>query len=579
MASPVDHWRRHLPVALCATAGFVVFQFFGSSNRGYIDSASLFHWWGYQWWDPRSESEHGWLILAIGGWLLVRNLRMAARGLRTADWPHAGLPAASIDPGARADSPSPDRGAQWTATAALAGGLLVHLLGYALQQGRISILGLLLFLWGLLGLAGGRTWGRAAAFPVAFLVFAIPLNALDTIGFYLRLGVIDTAWHLAQWSGIDVIRNGTQLTSPDGQYSYDVAAACSGMRSLTALTALSLLMGYLNFRPWWLRLGIGLLSFPFAFVGNVVRIFSVIVMANWRGQAAGVTAHDWMGFGVFVIVLGLVQAVVALLERKGPARWQVPAIADGRMRAADWFNPKSEIRSPQWVAPAVVVAAALVMVAAHRLDAIQVSPRTGVRVTADGINPVALPHYLGSTWEGQDAPVTPIEREVLPPDTGFSRKNYVLLRDLNQSVFLSVVLSGRDRTSIHRPELCLVGQGWTIVDRRTRVFTRPDAPNARVPATVLKIEREVTTARGQKVKVPALFAYWFVGADKVVASNFERVVHSSVDRLRYLQAHRWAYVVAQTVVFDSEDAGYRRIQSVLDGTLPAFQEPLPASGL
>lgn len=453
---------------------------------------------------------------------------------------------------------------------AMLGGLAVHLLGYALTQARVSIIGFLLFAWGVLALAGGRRWGRAAAFPVAFMVFAIPLNLLDTVGFYLRLGVIEVAWHLAHLVGIDVIRNGTQLMSPDGGFQYDVAAACSGMRSLTALAALSLLLGYLNFRSWRVRALVGLLCFPYAFVGNVVRIFSVIVIAEWRGQAAGVKMHDVMGFGVFVIVLGLVQLTVWLFERRGLAA-PVPARAGG-----------SEICNvlcykPAWIGALLVVGASgLVMLAAHRLDQIQVSPRTGIKLAADGLNPVALPGFIGLDWMGQTAEIAPIEREVLPADTGFSRKTYVSLLDRRQQVFLSIVLSGRDRTSIHRPEICLVGQGWTITGQVPHAFRRPDDPKARVPATVLRIEREFTTTRGQQVKVPALFAYWFVGADKIVASSTERVLHTSLDRLRHLQAHRWAYVVAQTLAPDGEEAGLARIQAVLDGTLPAFQEPLPA---
>ena len=82
-----------------------------------------------------------------------------------------------------------------------------------------------------------------------------------------------------------------------------------------------------------------------------------------------------------------------------------------------------------------------------------------------------------------------------------------------------------------------------------------------------------------KVKVPGLFAYWFVGADKVVPSNTARVMYSSFDRLRHLEAHRWAYVLAQTTAIDGEEAALARIQAVLNGTLPAFQEPLPAAGL
>jgi exosortase len=609
MASPVDRrWPRFLPVALCATAGLAMFQFFGNSGRGYIDTASLFYWWGFQWWPLESETGHGWLIVGLSGWLFWRNLRKAECGVRSAveqsqttghrlETKDQGLETRDHGP-ATADPDNRKSGIEnprsLAPLGAMLGGLAIHLLGYALTQARVSIMGLLLFAWGVLALAGGRRWGRAAAFPVAFMVFAIPLNMLDTVGFYLRLGVIETAWHLAHFVGIDVIRNGTQLMAPGGGFQYDVAAACSGMRSLTALAALSLLLGYLNFRSWRVRFLVGMLCFPFAFIGNVVRIFSVIVIAQWRGQAAGVKMHDVMGFGVFVIVLGLVQLTVWLLEKwrvggngssegRAPARPSSPPASRPRDRLGVLSLSNGELGPPKtsWgSAIAVGICAVMVMFAAHKLDTIQVSPRTGIKLAADGINPVALPDYLGTMWEGQPADITATEREVLPPDTGFSRKNYVLLHNLNQRVFLSIVLSGRDRTSIHRPELCLVGQGWTITGSTTHAFRRPEDAKARVPATVLRIERELTTARGQTVKVPALFAYWFVGADKIVASNTERVLYTSLDRLRHLQAHRWAYVVVQTLAPDGEEAALARLQSVLNGTLPAFQESLPAgSGL
>jgi exosortase len=574
-------WPRWLAATVCALAGFTVFQWHGNASHGYVRTDSLFWWWTSQWLDPRAESEHGWLILALSAWLLWRNLRSAEGGTPDAESlkPPAGPGSQTTGEETRNRESRIENRKFLAPLGAMLGGLAVHLLGYMMQQARLSIVGLLLFTWGGLALGGGRRWGRAAVFPVAFLGFAIPLNVLDTAGFYLRLGVIEVAYRLAHLVGIDVLRNGTQLLSPDGSYSYDVAAACSGMRSLMALAALSLLVGHLSFRSWPRRAAVGLLCFPYAFVGNVVRIFSIIVAAAWKGQHAGAVVHEWFGFLVFLIVLGLVQATVRLLQKWRPIA--APA-ANGSCHVIrdDTALPASRraagkchvIRDKSvWTAGAVVLAAGLVAWAAHRIDGLQVSPRVGVRLAADGLNPVELPDFLGVHWIGEPAEVTAIERAVLPADTGFSRKNFISARDRRQTVFLSIVLSGRDRTSIHRPELCLVGQGWTITGRRVHVFARGDA--AGVPATVLRIERELVTLKGERVKVPALLAYWFVGAERVVASNWERVFYATVDRLRHWSGHRWAYVLVQTHAFDGETAALARMQDVLGRTLPAFQNP------
>jgi len=561
--------------AFSALAGVVLFQFFGNATRGYIVTSSMFYWLGLQWTDPASESQHGWLILAVSVWLVWRNLKGAERAAASVA---QGSSTARIEAGARDDAAS--SGAPRAAfrpllpvAAALFGGLALHLLGYVMEQTRLSIVGFLLYAWGVLLLGGGWRWGRAAAFPVVFMLFALPLNVLDSVGFYLRLGVTDIAWHISRAFGCEVIRNGTQLLSPDGSYQYDVAAACSGVRSLMALSALSLLLGYLSFRSWWARLFIGALSLPYAFVGNVARILAIIVAAEWKGQEAGAVVHEWFGFLIFAIVLGLVQLTVVALER-----WAPRAAGAAGSGADSATAPRSEaaLAAPAdawrvwFVAGLVLIAASAVALATRALDRAQVSPLAGVKLAADGVNPAPLPNLLGFEWAGKDAAVSQIERETLPADTGYSRKNYVSLHDRNQQVYLSVVLSGRDRTSIHRPEICLVGQGWTTRGRSEHVFVVGDR---RIPATVLHLEREVTNARGQVVKVPALFAYWFVGTDRVVATHWERILYTALDRLRHLRSHRWAYVFAQTHSLDGEPAALRRLDEIVAATAPGMIEP------
>ncbi|HMD61913.1 MAG TPA: exosortase/archaeosortase family protein [Opitutaceae bacterium] len=537
--------RRAWPAILCAAAGIIVFQMWGNATRGYIATDSLFHWWFYQWVNPESETGHAWIVLALSTFLLWRNLR-------------------------RQDALRRPEAAK--AAAALIGGLLVHAVGFIAQQPRISIAALLLYSWGVLALAGGSRWGRAAAFPMAFMVFAIPVNALDTVGFWLRMWVVEAGENMAHAVGIGVVRSGTQLLSPDGRYQYDVAAACSGVRSLMALAALSLFIGYIWLRPGWLRAAMLLISLPLVYAGNVLRIWSIIAAANWGGQAWGDRVHTVMGLGVFAVVIGGVAAAAELIARAKP-EWAAepagpPPAAAGQGRG----RPGEAV-----VAAAVVlVAAAEAAFLAHR-SSLAPGGAAGVILAADGVNPAVLPAFLGSDWMGVNVEATAAERAILPPDTGYSKKQYMSREGPNRPVLLSIVLSGRDRTSIHRPELCLVGQGWTIDGSSSRRFSYPGRPDAGFEATVLHVRRGLAGPRGRE-SVPGLAVYWFAGGDRIVASQGQRMLFDAWNRISHGRADRWAYVLLLTGAEDGEGAGLARIQSVLDSALPSFQPPVPAGG-
>lgn len=548
--------RSSLWAALvCAGAGAAVFQFFGNGNRGYIDTASLFYWWGFQWFNEGSETEHGPLVLGLAAWLFWRGLGKPECGSRIPEFGNRNFDTGNRNPTAM------DR----AAVGAMVGGLLLHALGFAAQQARISILALLLFAWGGLRLAGGRRWGGAAVFPLAFLVFAIPVSALDSVGFWLRVWVVDASAAIARAGGVAVLQSGTQLVAPDGAYNYDVAAACSGIRSLTALAALSLLAGYLNFRTAWRR-GVGLLlCLPLVYVGNVARILAIIFAAEAGGPAWGDRAHDLMGYGIFAIVLGGVLGANALVGRFAPE----PAAAAAE-NAAD--GPGRAATAPWRTAAAVAGLAGLTAAGLYGLTQAPPRGKAGVVLAADGANPAELPAFLGTEWIGRRAEISAVERELLPPDTGFSRKTYVAVADGRQQVFLSLVLSGRDRTSIHRPELCLVGQGWTVRDTATVALRRPGAAGGEMPATRLRVDREIATPQG-RTRVPQLVVYWFVGGDRMVASHGGRMAVDAWQRVTQARADRWAYVLMQTDAADGEAAAMARLQTVIDGALPGILVP------
>jgi exosortase/archaeosortase family protein len=331
-----------------------------------------------------------------------------------------------------------------------------------------------------------------------------------------------------------------------------------------ALAALSLFIGYLWFRPAWLRGAMLLLSLPLVYLGNVLRISSIIVAAQWGGQAWGDRVHDVMGFGVFIIVVGGIAAVADAIARGNPRWTGEPAVRAPAASADGRRGPGTSV-----VAAAVVMAAVAEAAFLGYRSSLPPDGRAGVILAADGANPAELPAFPGSDWMGSSVEPTAIERAILPPDTGYSTKQYVSREGADRPVLLSIVLSGRDRTSIHRPELCLVAQGWTVDGSSSHRFSYPGRPGADFDATVLHVRRE----RGGKA-VPELVAYWFVGSDRIVPSQGARMLHDSWNRLVHGRADRWAYVLLMTGADDGEGAGLARIQSILDSTLASFQPPL-----
>jgi len=232
------------------------------------------------------------------------------------------------------------------------------------------------------------------------------------------------------------------------------------------------------------------------------------------------------------------------------------------------------------VAAAVALLAVGEMVFLGQVQRRPARGQVGVALAADGLNPVELPAFIGTEWIGRRAEVSAVEREVLPPDTGYSRKLYVNVADPRQQVFLSIVLNGRDRTSIHRPELCLVGQGWTVVERVLHRFAGPGRAAGAFPVTLLRVRREVQTSAPAdqphgRATVPQLVAYCFVGGDGVIPTHGRMVLRDAWNRVLRGRADRWAYVLLQTDATDGEAAALARMQAVLEGTMAVFASRQP----
>jgi exosortase len=306
LADTADCWRR-LPnkglfFALLA-AWLAMFHFFGNSLLGYIHSPSLFAgmYAAYNNPNPASDDGHGnfvpFLVVGLFWW---KRKELLALPLQI--W--------------------------WGGLLILIAGMVLHVLGYALQQPRISIVALFTGIYGLMGLAWGRGWLRKSIFPFFLFVFCIPLGGQAAfITFPLRLLVTWLVEMTAHLLGIDVIRVGTQLFDSLRAYQYDVAPACSGIRSLIAIFLLATIYGFITFRSPWQRLLLMASAFPLAVLGNLARMLLIILAAEIGGQKWGNYVHESSIFSLIPYIPAIIGLLVIgrwMEKRQNPGKKEQP---------------------------------------------------------------------------------------------------------------------------------------------------------------------------------------------------------------------------------------------------------------
>jgi exosortase len=203
-------------------------------------------------------------------------------------------------------------------------GLVLHTFAYVAQFPQLSIVAFFIGLYGLTGLAWGPRWLRASFFPFFIFVFSVPLGGYgQLITFPLRLLATYLVEFISHMFGIDVVRQGTQLINPEGHYQYEVAAACGGIRSLVAILALATIFAFMTLRSKWKRFLMIVSAFPLAVIGNVTRLFSIIIAATWGGQEAGSHVHESTFFSLIPYVpaiLGIILLEYFLRDRKFPEK-------------------------------------------------------------------------------------------------------------------------------------------------------------------------------------------------------------------------------------------------------------------
>lgn len=144
---------------------------------------------------------------------------------------------------------------------------------------------------------------RAMAFPLLFLLFAVPFGEVF-IGPLINFTADFTVAAL-RLTGIPVLRVGTHFDIPSGSWS--VLEACSGIRYLISSVTLGALYAHLTYRSRWRQALFMLVAIIVPIVANGLRAYMIVMIGHLSGMklAVGVDhiIYGWLFFGLVMFVM------------------------------------------------------------------------------------------------------------------------------------------------------------------------------------------------------------------------------------------------------------------------------------
>ena len=198
-----------------------------------------------------------------------------------------------------------------------------------------------------------------------------------------------------------------------------------------------------------------------------------------------------------------------------------------------------------------------------RAEAVPGSPRMHLNLVTN------VPGY-----EFKEVPPSEMMTNALPKDTSFRQGSYM---EAEGPIQMFVVMMGSDRTSLHQPQYCLTGSGWTVEDSRSEMtkvrIMRPRPVD--LPVTKL-ITSRVVEHEGKPQKLSGVYVYWFVSGEAVTGEHTQFGLGVIKHMLRTGELQRWAYITYFAICAPGqEDRAFNRIQRLMNKTVPEFQLAWP----
>jgi exosortase D (VPLPA-CTERM-specific) len=434
-------------------------------------------------------------------------------------------------------------------------GLALYLVGELATIYFLQHLSLWLMIVGLaLAVAGPRAT-REMAFPLGYLLTMIPPPQMLQQSLSSSLQLMSSALGVGflQLIGVTAFREGNVIDL--GPIQLQVVEACSGLRYLIPLIALTLLSAYLFQNRLWKRVVLVASAIPLAVLLNGLRIglIGVLVDRFGKGAAEGFM-HAFEGWFLFVLSLAILGAEMWLLGKIGAG--SAPGIEQPAARAgAVAFGRDAFVVSR----PALVCIGLLAVMTsmsfyvAGRDNAppprqafvefpMQLAGRQGEPMAMERqyVDVLRFDDYLLANYQGPGGPI---------------------------NVYAAYYRSQEKGRATHSPKTCIPGGGWEITSLDEVAVPGHDVAESGFRANRVMIQK------GEQKQV---VLYWFKQRHRVVTSEYLVKFFLLVDALTMKRTDgALIRLVAAVQPGESEGAADQRVLQMAAAVQPLLPAYVP----
>ena len=434
-------------------------------------------------------------------------------------------------------------------------GLALYLVGELATIYFLQHLSFWLVIVGLaLAVAGPRAT-REMAFPLGYLLTMIPPPQMVQQSLSSSLQLMSSALGVGflHMIGVTAFREGNVIDL--GPIQLQVVEACSGLRYLIPLIALTLLSAYLFQNRLWKRVVLVASAIPLAVLLNGLRIglIGVLVDRFGKGAAEGFM-HAFEGWLLFVLSLAILGVEMWLLGKIGAG--SAPGIEQtaARASAVDFGRDAFVVSRPALACIGLLaVTTSMSFYAAGRDNAppprqafvefpMQLAGRQGEPVAMERqyVDVLRFDDYLLANYQGLGGPI---------------------------NVYAAYYRSQEKGRATHSPKTCIPGGGWEITS-----LDEVAVPGRDVAESGFRANR-VMIQKGEQKQV---VLYWFKQRHRVVTNEYLVKFFLLVDALTMKRTDgALIRLVAAVQPGESEGAADQRVLQMAAAVQPLLPAYVP----